>query len=417
MIMTRYVVFSTILALGTLFSSVAEQFDLEVYASKFDSIPIGVLDFTPKGGRLSDKELPGDIIAGDLDFCGRFMVVKRQSFDSAAFVDSGVGIYIDGEYTVSGNKVTIECFLRDAATRELIIGKKYKGEMKFLRSMAHRYSNEIVEMLFGDRGIFESRMLFVRTAKKQKNIAIMDFDGYNQVSLTNNDLVNVFPVFGDKSTVIWTSYQKGNPDLFRGSIYSGASKIFIQSKGIESSADVSPIDGAVAYASSKKGNLDIYVCNPDASSTRQLTVHYGVDTSPTWSPNGYRIAFTSDRSGNPQIYVMDADGANQKRITFHSKYADSPAWSPKGDRIAYMSMNENGKFDIWMISPDGSDPVQVSTIPGQNEYPTWSPDGTLLAFVNAQGGRSDLYVMKPNGSRVRRITNTGDVIMPDWSDF
>jgi len=80
-------------------------------------------------------------------------------------------------------------------------------------------------------------------------------------------------------------------------------------------------------------------------------------------------------------------------------------------------MNENGKFDIWMISPDGSDPVQVSTIPGQNEYPTWSPDGTLLAFVNAQGGRSDLYVMKPNGSRVRRITNTGDVIMPDWSDF
>ncbi|MBN1577466.1 MAG: PD40 domain-containing protein [Chitinispirillaceae bacterium] len=395
----------------------AEQFDLEVYASKFDSIPIGVIDFTPKNKNILNKDLPGEVIAADLDFCGRFIVVKKPSFDSATFVDSGIGIYIDGEYTVSDKKVVIECFLRDAANRELIIGKKYKGELKFLRSMAHRYSNEIVEMLFGDRGIFESRFLFVRTEGKKKNIAIMDFDGFNQANLTNNTIINIFPVFSDKSTVIWTSYQKGNPDLFRGSIYSGASKLFIYSKGIESSPDVSPIDGTIAYASSKKGNLDIYTCNPDASNTRQLTMHYGVDTSPSWSPNGYQIAFTSDRSGSPQMYVMDADGANQRRVTFNSKYTDSPAWSPKGDRIAYMSMAERGKFDIWMTGPDGSDPAQITSLNGNNEYPTWSPDGALIAFVNSYGGRNDLYVMKPNGSRVRRITSTGDVKMPDWSDF
>ena len=409
--------FPVLLATGYFTFLPAEQFDLEVYASKFDSIPIGIIDFTPKNNKTLPKDLPSDVIASDLDFCGRFIVVKKPSFDSTAFADSGIGIYIDGEYTVSDKKVIIECFLRDAANRELIIGKKYKGDFKFLRSMAHRYSNEIVEMLFGDRGIFESRFLFVRVEGKRKQIAIMDFDGHNQTNLTNNDFVNIFPVFADKSTVIWTSYQKGNPDLFRGSIYSGASRIFIYSKGVESSADVSPVDGTIAYASSRKGNLDIYTCNPDGSNTRQLTVHYGVDTSPSWSPNGYQIAFTSDRSGNPQIYVMDADGANQRRITFNSKYADSPAWSPKGDRIAYMSMAEHGKFDIWMIGPDGSDPVQITTLNGNNEYPTWSPDGALVAFVNGYGGRSDLYAMKPNGSRVRRITSTGDVKMPDWSDF
>ncbi|MBN1760568.1 MAG: PD40 domain-containing protein [Chitinispirillaceae bacterium] len=398
-------------------AATAEQFDLEVYASKFDSIPVGVIDFVPANGTKLDKNLPGDVIADDLDFCGRFIVMKKPAFDSTLFADSGIGIYIDGQYTVQNNTVVIECFLRDATTRELIIGKKYKGETKFLRSMAHRYSNEIVEMLFGDRGIFESRMLFVRSTGKSKNIAIMDFDGHNAVNLTNNKVINIFPVFSDKSTVIWTSYQKGTPDLFRGSIYSGASKIFVYSKGIESSADVSPVDGTISYASSKRGNLDIYTCNPDASGTRQLTVHYGVDTSPTWSPNGYQIAFTSDRSGNPQIYCMDADGANQRRVTFHSKYADSPAWSPKGDRIAYHSMSENGKFDIWMIGPDGSDPLQITSLAGSNEYPTWSPDGSLVAFVNTYGGRTDIYVMKPNGSRVRRITSSGDAKMPDWSDF
>ena len=163
----------------------AEQFDLEVYASKFDSIPIGILPFVPKGQALT-KNLPDEVIAADLDFCGKFIVMKRKEFDSASFADSGIGIYIDGEYNVKKNKVIIECFLRDVATRELIIGKKYKGDTKFLRSMAHRYSNEIVEMLFGDRGIFESRMLFVRMSGKKKNIAIMDFDGHNQVNLTNS---------------------------------------------------------------------------------------------------------------------------------------------------------------------------------------------------------------------------------------
>lgn len=394
----------------------AEQFDLEVYASKFDSIPIGVLPFVPKKEPLT-KNLPDEVIASDLDFCGRFLVMKRKEFDSASFADSGIGIYIDGEYTVKNNKVIIECFLRDVATRELIIGKKYKGESKFLRGMAHRYSNEIVEMLFGDRGIFESRMLFVRMSGKKKNIAIMDFDGHNRINLTNNDLINIFPVFGDKSTVIWTSYKQGNPDLFRGSIYSGASKIFVKSKGVESSPDVSPVDGTVAFSSSRKGNLDIYTCNADGSGIRQLTNHYGIDTSPSWSPNGYQICFISNRSGNPQVYIMDADGANQRRITFHSKYTDSPAWSPKGDKIAYMSMSEKGTFDIWMINPDGSEPTRISDMNGNSEYPTWSPDGALVAFVNGYGGRGDLFVMKPNGTRVKRITSSGDLKMPDWSDF
>ena len=114
---------------------------------------------------------------------------------------------------------------------------------------------------------------------------------------------------------------------------------------------------------------------------------------------------------------MDADGANQRRLTFHGKYADSPAWSPRGDRIAYHSMSENGNFDIWMIGPDGSDPVQITSLAGSNEYPTWSPDGSLIAFVNTTGSRTDICVMKPNGSRVRRITSSGDAKMPDWSDY
>lgn len=407
-----------ILSLSIVFLVRAEKFDLDVYAGKFDSIPIGVVDFISTNEKvLNGPVLPWEVIAGDLDFCTKFTVVKSKTYDSAAFLAQSAGIYIDGDYTLDGTTVVLQCYLRDVLNKELIIGKKYKGDIKQMRRMAHRYANEIVEMLFGDRGFFESRIVYVKAKNDKKAIALMDFDGYNSVVLTKNDVINIFPAFADSASILWTSYLKGRPDLYRGSIYDGNYIPFVSSKGTESSPDVSPIDGTIAYASSKKGNLDIYTCNPDASNVKQLTVHYGVDTSPSWSPNGYQIAFTSDRSGNPQIYVMDADGANQRRITFEGKYADSPAWSPKGDKIAYMAMDEKGKFDIWTISPDGTNAVKITKLSGSNEYPTWSPDGALIAFVNEIGNYGDLYVVRPDGTRLRRVTKTGDVKMPDWSNF
>jgi TolB protein len=416
--MNRVSLYTFILSLSTLSIVRAEKFDLDVYAGKFDSIPIGVVDFVSTNEKvLHGPVLPWEVIAGDLDFCSKFTVVKQSTYDSAAFLAQNAGIYIDGDYTLDGTSVVLQCYLRDVLNKELIIGKKYKGDIKQLRRMAHRYSNEIVEMLFGDRGFFESRIVYVKAQKDKKSIALMDFDGYNPVVLTKNDVINLFPAFFDSADILWTSYLKGKPDIYKGSIYDGSFNSFLASKGTESSPDVSPIDGTIAYASSKKGNLDVYTCNPDASNVKQLTVHYGVDTSPSWSPNGYQIAFTSDRSGNPQIYVMDADGANQQRITFEGKYADSPAWSPKGDKIAYMAMDENGKFDLWTISPDGSNAAKITQLRGSNEYPTWSPDGVLIAFVNNTNGRGDLYVVKSDGSRLRKVTNTGDVKMPDWSSF
>jgi TolB protein len=395
----------------------ADKFDLEVYASKFDSIPIGIVNFTPTNKNILKDNLPWEIIANNFDICGKFNVITNPVFDSVLFVENNVGIYIDGHYTVDGSQIVIECSLFDVDTRTLIISKKYKGELKFLRSMVHRYSNELVEMLFGDRGIFESRILYVKNEGAKKNIAIMDFDGHNRSMLTNSAIINVFPVFADKSTVLWTSYMRGKPDLYKGSIKDGAAKIFIQGNALTVSPDVSAIDGTVAYASSQTGSLNVYTCAANGSKQRQLTFTSGINTSPNWSPNGYQIAFTSDRGGNPQIYIMDADGANQRRVTYEGRYNDCAAWSPKGDKIAYASIGENYQFKIWTVSTSGSDAQMVADLAGSNENPTWSPDGNLIAFINTRGGRSDLYVVRHDGTRLRRITASGDVKMPRWSGF
>jgi len=398
-------------------SFAAEKFDLEVYATRFDSIPIGIVNFQPTNRTVLRENFPWDILANNLDFCGKFGVVQRPDFDSAFFHERGIGIFVDGTYTVDGTNVQIECVLRDVDTQTPLITKRYRGELKFLRNMIHRYSNELMELLFSERGIFESRILYVRQEGQNKNIAIMDFDGHGRSRLTNNNTINIFPVFADKSTVLWTSYQRGKPDIYKGSVTEGTSRIFLQGRYMMVSPDVSTVDGMVAYASSQSGSLNVYVCAPDGSRSRQLTFSRGIDTAPNWSPNGYQIAFTSDRGGGPQIYIMDATGSNQRRVTFEGRYNDTPAWSPKGDKIAYSSIGENFQFNIWTVSPDGSDAKMVANLAGTNENPTWSPDGSLIAFINTSGPRSDLYVVKPDGTRLRKVTNTGDVRMPRWSGF
>ncbi len=396
--------------------SYAEKIDLEAYASGFDSIPIAVLDFRPQNGVAVTDNKPWEIIAADLGFSGRFMVKRVEKVDSAFFAENNIGLFIDGEYTANGNDVTLDCYLHDAATMDLLVGKKYRGKKQYLRSMAHRYSNEIYELLLAEPGIFETKLLYVTDESSKKNLSIMDYDGHNGKMLTNTNSVNIFPAFMDSNAIVWTGFFRGKPDLYKGSISSGKFDIFVYSRFVDTSPSMSTITDKVAYSSSRNGNMDIYTCNKDGSDKKRLTFNRGIDTSPTWSPNGYQIAFTSDRSGQPQIYVMDSEGTDSRRLTFDGSYQDSPAWSPKGDKIAYSSLHK-GKFDIWLIESDGSKAHAVTSIPGNNEYPTWSPDGAHIAFVNTRGGKSNIYTVNVLRGDIKQITFSGNAKMPDWSQF
>ncbi len=408
-----YLIFLCYLSL--VFSISADRIDLKSYANKLDSIPIAILKFRSNNNKLLNKNKPWEIIGDDLGFGGRFRVARLLKADSLKFASMNIGIFIDGEYTISGNTVVLHCYLHDATSMDLLVGKKYQGELKFIRKMAHQYSNQIYDMVLGERGPFTSKIIYVKDRGSAKDLYLMDYDGYSSKKLSLKSSVNIFPSFIDSTAIVWTSFLRGKPDIYKGSIFSGVSNIFIYSRYVETSPSVTSIIGRVAYASSKKGNLDIFTCDLSGNSRKQLTFSRGIDTSPCWSPNGYHIAFTSDRSGQPQIYVMDADGANTRRITFKGSYQDSPAWSPKGDKIAYTSFDK--KFDIWVVNIDGSEPKKVTSNFGNNEYPTWSPDGSNIAFVSRYGGKSNIFLIRPDGSGLKQITKSGNAKMPEWSKF
>ena len=123
----------------------AEKVHLESYATNPDSIPIGILPFSAQSDAAIKSNEPWKVIADDLDFSGKFMVVRGQKGDSLVFAQKSVAIYIAGRYTMRGSLVAVDCFLRDARTHEELVEKHYNGEIKFMRGMMHGFSNDMVQ--------------------------------------------------------------------------------------------------------------------------------------------------------------------------------------------------------------------------------------------------------------------------------
>jgi TolB protein len=161
---------------------------------------------------------------------------------------------------------------------------------------------------------------------------------------------------------------------------------------------------------------DIYVMNVDGSGLENLTRNRAMDYAPSWSPDGKRIVFASDRGGSfPHIYVMDADGTNARRVGRST--GEYPSWSPDGRRIAFgvLTGSSSSSFEIFVMRADGSKLRRLTRNRVTDNCPSWSPSGRLIVFHrNAHGGLPRLYVMRPGGSGVRRLSSApGEV--PDWS--
>lgn len=360
----------------------------------------------------------------DLDFSGFFKIVDPALYSGMSIpekIDFDAWTGMSADYLLVTKLVktervlTLEGRLYDIKRKEMVTGKRIRAAANQPRLLAHNLSAVVLDYLFGAGRFPTSQVLFASQVGETQDIYLSDYDGKNLVRLTAMGLLNVTPDIspgGDK--IVFTSILKDRQELFFLDRAGKRTKLYGEGEGLNSSPRFSPDGRTVAFCSSRSGNPDIWSINVDGTNLTRLSFSFGIDTAPCWSPDGTKIAFTSDRSGSPQIYVMDRDGTNVKRITPQaSKRCDQPHWSPRGDRIVYTTMVD-GKFNIASIDLSTSEVTALTHGEGDSESATWSPDGRYVTFSSNRLGSFQIFIMRADGTGVRRISNQPDCSSPCW---
>ncbi len=90
----------------------------------------------------------------------------------------------------------------------------------------------------------------------------------------------------------------------------------------------------------------------------------------------------------------------------------APAASISG-RIAFPAWNNETKmYDVWVINVDGTGRRKVVA---NMEMPAFSPDGKWLAVKGVQSDMQNLYIIRPNGTELRRVSENIEDRLPTWS--
>jgi hypothetical protein len=181
-----------------------------------------------------------------------------------------------------------------------------------------------------------------------------------------------------------------------------------------SNPSFSPDGTRIVFSSSNnRPSPDLWVVGVDGNDLVQLTDTATGEREPAWSPTGSQIAFTSDQGtlGSTEIFLISVTETGEAlgsavQATNADRSSYSPSWSANGQTIVFAS-DRTGDGDLFTMDSAGNN-EQLLTIDdndAEDRRPSFSPDGLWVIFAsNRQDGNFQTYVMRTNGTEVRRVT-------------
>jgi len=406
---------------------------VQISKGNVQAMPIAIPDFLAGPG--AEGDMPRNItqiITNNLSRSGVFAPIDQAAYIEKITNSDSVPRFPDWQAIKAqallvgkimrqpDGRINAQFRLWDVYNGSQLTGQQFVTSPDNWRRVGHIISDMVYERLTGDKGYFDTRIVFVdETGTKEqriKRLAIMDQDGANVRYLTRGQDLVLTPRFSPSTQEItYMSFGQGDPRVYLLNIETGQREIVGNFPGMTFSPRFSPDGQRVIMSLQQGGNSNLFVMDLRSKATTRLTDTAAIDTAPSYSPDGSRICFESDRGGRQQIYVMPAAGGAAQRISFGDGAYSTPVWSPRGNYIAFTKQTAN-TFAIGVMKPDGSG-ERILTEGFHNEGPTFAPNGRVIMYFSDQIGSPgpSLYTIDISGRNQQRVPTPSFASDPAWS--
>jgi len=425
----RALLISILAALAPAVPALAD-ISIDVNQGAVQPLPIAIPAF---GGLPAGAEISG-VVTADLDRSGLFRPLDQATFRVAAPDVSQAPASFDPWKAISAQallvgqvssgadgRLNVDFRLWDVYAGDQLLGLRLTATPDSWRTIAHQIADAVYEKLTGEKGYFDTRVVFVAESgpktKRTTRLAIMDQDGANPSYLTDGSALVFAPRFSEKrQEITYMVLRPTGSSIYLKNLDTGREEVLGRFPGMTMTMAprFSPDDSKVAFAAIRGGVSNIYVMDLASHAMRKITDGLSIDTSPSFSPDGGQIVFNSDRGGSPQLYVMSADGGNVHRISFGAGRYTAPVWSPDSKLIAFVKQ-QGAQFSIGVMNPDGSGERLLTSSYFADE-PTWAPNGRVIMFERKLGdGASRLWTVDVTGRVQKQEPYPASGSDPAWS--
>ena len=282
--------------------------------------------------------------------------------------------------------------------------------------MAHKISDAVYERLTGEKGYFDTRVVFVAESgarnKRHKRLAIMDQDGANLRYLTDGHSIVMTPRFSPTARRSPTCRSGRPATVYLLQIETGRREILGDFPGMVFAPRFSPDGQKVIWASRDGGNSDIYVMDLQPL---VHAAHLGVDRH-------LALVLAGRLQDRLQLRPLRlaADLRNGRRRSGHpgsptAGHVHHAGLEPDR-RIHRLHQADGRRVPHRRDAPDGSD-ERLLTSSYLDEGPTWAPNGRVLMFFREASGSGGpkLYSIDLTGRNEQAIGTANFASDPAWS--
>jgi Tol biopolymer transport system component len=168
------------------------------------------------------------------------------------------------------------------------------------------------------------------------------------------------------------------------------------------------MSGVLVVAGDNAALAQLWLINYPDGTTRRITNDLGTYRAIGLTQDGKKFT-TVQAQGLVNLWIVPSNDPSKAQrlptgnVSFYSSSGNNVTWTPDGS-IVFVS-NEGGKPNIWVIKPDGSERKQLTANNAVNFSPIVSPDGKYIVYSVWREGKGNLWRMNVDGRNPVQLTS------------